>query len=87
MNQDQKYKIEKNIPFGKPKGRKKTVSEYPFNKMMSGDSFLVEGDAKKIQSFRMRLQYFKKTTHMKYIYKTRITETGVRVWCLMKDKK
>ena len=82
-----KYKIEKNIPFGKPKQRKQTEGEYPFKKMMSGDSFFVEGDAKKIQSFRMRLQYFKKTSKMKYIYKTRRTETGVRVWCLMKDTK
>jgi hypothetical protein len=81
------YIIEKNIPFGKPKEKKQIESKYPFKKMMSGDSFFVEGDARKIQAFRMSLQNFKKRTNMKYTYKTRITETGVRVWCLMKDTK
>jgi hypothetical protein len=77
------YKIEKKIPFGKPKERKRLEHMFPFKKMVSGDSFFVEGDAKKIQSLRMSLHSFKKTSKMKYIYKTRRTETGVRVWCLM----
>jgi hypothetical protein len=87
MQENEMYKIEKKIPFNKPKKKKQSVSKYPFQKMMSGDSFFVEGDAKKIQSLRMSLHFFKKTTNMKYIYKTRRTETGVRVWCLMKDSK
>jgi hypothetical protein len=87
MKHDQIYKIDKNIPFGKPKKKKVTESKYPFKRMMSGDSFFVEADKKQIQALRMSLHFYKKTTNTKYIYKTRKTEKGVRVWCFMREPK
>lgn len=80
------YKIEKNIPFGKKKPED-IKSKYPFSKMMDGDSFFVEGDAKKIMAVRIALNYFKKTSIMKHIYKTRKVDNGIRVWCLLKEPK
>ena len=71
------FKIEKNIPL-------KAVHSYPFEQMVSGDSFLIqETDVKKIGYIRAQINSLKKKYPNKII-STRTEETGLRVWLIDK---
>lgn len=73
------YKIEKNVPITNA-GRTRI---YPFEQMEAGDSFVVKGDAKKIQSARMCMMKENRAcqTH-KWISRT--IPGGIRIWCVEK---
>ena len=71
------FTIEKNIPLA-------TTQAHPFDKMESGDSFLVPvTDKKKISYIRAQINLIKKNYPDKVI-STRTEETGLRVWLINK---
>lgn len=72
------FKIEKNIPLS-------ATHSYPFEQMVSGDSFLIqEMNLKKIGYIRAQINSLKKKYPNKII-STRTEETGLRVWLIDKE--
>lgn len=72
------FSIEKNVPL-------MAKHSYPFDKMESGDSFLIpETDKKKIGYIRAQINGIKKKMPTKVI-STRVEEAGLRVWLINKE--
>jgi hypothetical protein len=73
------FKIEKHIPLA-------ARQSYPFDKMESGDSFLIPvTDEKKISHIRAQINSMKKNYPNKLI-STRKEDDGLRVWLINKDQ-
>jgi hypothetical protein len=73
------YKIEKDIPLKEPK-----KSDYPFQKMEVGDSFLIEAEKSEFKKHRAALftAIYRLNTKAGDQIKitTRTVEDGLRVW-------
>ena len=69
-------KIDKNIPA--PPSRPGRIPIYPFYEMEIGDSILVKGDCKKIDSARSTSRAYGKRHGMKF--STMLVDGGVRIW-------
>lgn len=76
---DHKFKIEKSVPV--PMARSK-VSDYPFDEMNVGDSFLIPTDEKdkRIIQSRVSGSAVAKAYKTKMKFSTRCVDGGVRVW-------
>lgn len=68
--------IDKNIPL--PPDRHGRFPIYPFAEMEIGDSILVKGDWKKLDSAKAASRAYGKRHGMKF--RTMQVDTGVRIW-------
>lgn len=79
-----RIQIEKDVPL--PNRRKESKYNYPFDDMVIGDSFFVQGEGRELSRFKAHVSTFNCRRRNAGIFgkywTVRTVEGGVRCWCV-----